>query len=74
MPAPSTPAIGSVKLPNGNVYYLKDNWAREKIGDLGNITRYLGITTTPLTDGSTINPIVINGESVTARAGDVAIY
>lgn len=74
MPTPSTPAIGSVKLPNGNVYYLKDNWAREKIGDLGNITRYLGITTTPLTDGSTTNPIVINGEDVTARAGDVAIY
>lgn len=74
MPTPSTPAIGSVKLPNGNVYYLKDSWAREKIGDLGNITRYLGITTTPLVDGSTTNPIIINGESVTARSGDVAIY
>ena len=35
---------------------------------------FLGITTTSLSNGSTVNPITINGRSVTARAGDIAVY
>lgn len=38
------------------------------------LLRYLGVTTTTLTDGATTNPITINGTSVTAREADWAIY
>lgn len=38
---------------------------------LQNATHWIGITTTTLTDGSTTNPITINGESVTAVNGDI---
>lgn len=35
---------------------------------------YKGYTTTPLVDGSTVNPIIINGASYTAVVGDMVIY
>lgn len=57
--------ISSIKLPNGRVYYLR--------GADSNI-RYLGVTTTALTDGSTTNPIAINGQLVTAESGDIVLY
>jgi hypothetical protein len=34
----------------------------------------LGTTTTELTDGSTVNPITIDGKSVTAKRNDIAFY
>ena len=40
----------------------------------GTIFKYIGTTTTQLTDGATTNPITINSESITAVAGDVAFY
>lgn len=40
----------------------------------GTIFKYIGTTTTQLTDGSTTNPITINSESITAVAGDVVFY
>ena len=46
--------------------------AESAIQALQNATHWLGITTTTLTDGSTTNPITINGESVTAVSGDIA--
>ena len=48
--------------------------AEDAISALEQFDTYLGITTTELTDGSTINPIVIAGESVTAVAGNIVIY
>ena len=36
--------------------------------------KYLGVTTTKLTDGSTTSSITIEGKSVTPKAGDVVIY
>lgn len=36
--------------------------------------RILGVTTTPLTDGATTNPIVIDGTEVMAREGDLVRY
>lgn len=36
--------------------------------------KFLGTTTTALSDGSTTNPITINGQSVTATNGCVALY
>lgn len=63
--------LWKVTLPSGNTYELKDKYARELITQLMNFDRYLGVTTTQLSDGDTTNPITISGESVTAEAGDV---
>ena len=38
------------------------------------LVKIKGETTTPLTDGSTTNPIVINGESYTAEENDAVFY
>lgn len=40
----------------------------------GDNTHYKGTTTTALENGSTTNPIVIDGESYTAVFGDVVVY
>ena len=69
-----TPVLSSVKLPSGTVYYFKDTWAREQIEQIISYTGYIGVTTTPLTDGSTTNPIIINGQPVTAASGNITIY
>ena len=66
--------ISKITMPSGNTYDLKDAWARQQIAGLSNVTRYIGVTTTALTDGASTNPITINGESVTAVTGDMAIY
>lgn len=67
--------ISKVKLANGGgEYVIKDAWAREQIAALGSPTHFIGVTTTALTDGATTNPIVIGGESVTAKSGDIVVY
>lgn len=45
--------------------------AEAEIAKLSNATHWLGITTSSISDGSTTNPITINGESVTAVSGDI---
>lgn len=67
------PDIAQITLPTGSVYNLKDNKARELIAELQANAKFLGVTTTVLTEGSTTNPIEINGEDVTARTGDWTI-
>lgn len=67
----ANPILISITLPNGNTYDIVDQGARDLIKELMNIHDYLGVTTTALVDGSTTNPITIDGESVTAIAGDV---
>ena len=59
--------ISKITLPSGTTYDIKDSAARSAKG-------WIGITTTELTDGSTTNPIVINGQSVTASAGNITAY
>lgn len=60
---------------NGSQYDLKDAEARQDIVDIKSaITgamHWAGFTTTSLEDGDTTNPIVIEGENYTAKAGDV---
>jgi len=73
-----TPVLSQITLPNGTTYNIKDAQARSDISDIwraisGGLT-FLGETTTVLTDGSTTNPITINGESVTATAGSIVLY
>lgn len=70
--------ISKITLPSGSVYNLKDAKAREDIESIiASITgglSFLGETTTPLSDGATTNPIVINGNNITAKKGDLVVY
>ena len=64
--------ISSITLPgSNNTYYLKDSEAREIIANLNSYTKYLGVTTSNITDGSTTNPVIISGVDVTATNGDI---
>lgn len=47
---------------------------RDAMSGLSGAMHFIGTTTTAISDGSTTNPITIGGNSVTAGAGDVAIY
>lgn len=71
---PDTLYLSQVTLPDGNTYNLKDSEARTAIAALEAYTDYLGVTTTTLTDGASTNPITIDGESVTAKKGNIANY
>ena len=73
MPNP-IPEISQITLPNGNTYNIKDANARERIAALESFTTYLGVTTTQLENGSTTNPIMINGTAVTAQSGNIVLY
>ena len=60
-------------------FTIKDAEARQLIEDLGHAIYWIGVTTTPLTDGATTNPISIDKgeetpESVTAKLGGMASY
>ena len=56
---------------SGAVYKLVDQGARDLIKEIMNFTEYLGVTTSAVDDGASINPIIIGGESVTAVSGNV---
>lgn len=66
--------ISKITLPSGTTYDIKDATARELIGNLDKYTKFLGVTTTALSDGATTNPITIAGASVTAVSGNIATY
>lgn len=68
------PTLSRITLPSGTTYDIKDAWSREQIEALSGYTYYMGVTTTPLTDGSTTNPVVIGGESVEAQRGAICTY
>lgn len=59
---------------DGVTYNVKDATARDAIAALEGGSYFIGVTTTPLTDGSTTNPIQVGGQSVTAKNGNIAIY
>lgn len=65
------PEISKITLPSGTTYDIKDATARAAIAGG---TVFLGITTTPLTDGATTTTIIIDGESISAINGGIAIY
>ena len=68
------PNISKIKLPSGNTYDIVDAGARDLIAALEGSTAYIGVTTTALVDNSTTNPIIIDGSSVTATSGNIAVY
>lgn len=67
----ANPEISQITLPSGTTYDIKDAYAREAIAS--NIV-YVGVTTTPLTDGATTNPITVDGESYNAKKGNLVVY
>lgn len=63
--------ISKITLPSGVTYDIKDATARAAIAGG---TTFLGITTTPLTDGATTSVIKIDNENINAVNGGIAIY
>lgn len=70
----TTPYISKVTLPSGNTYNIKDAAAREAIAALEGGSYFLGVTTTPLTDQATTNPITVDGKSVTVTNGNIVVH
>lgn len=70
--------ISKITLPNGSTYDIKDATARSTISTITNSIsggiHYRGVTTTALTDGSTTNPIKIDGVDYAPQTGDIVIY
>lgn len=66
--------ISKITLPTGTTYDIKDAEARTLIAGLSGSTSFLGVTTTELVDGSTTNPVMINGVSTTADVGGIVTY
>lgn len=63
--------ISTITLLNGRTYGIKDPVARSITA--GAIT-IVGKTTTTIEDDSSVNPIIISGESYTARANDAVFF
>lgn len=59
--------LSEIELPSGTTYKIKDSEARSA-------RQWKGITSTPLVDGSTTNPITIDNQSVTCVSGDMTSY
>ena len=66
--------LSKITLPSGTTYNIKDEEARNLIAALSSATRYLGVTTTALSDGATTKPIVIGEDSINQKGGDIASY
>ena len=66
-----SPVISEAEV-GGVTYYLKDAEARAAIDTISSYTKFLGVTTTTITD-ETGAVVVIDGEDVTAKAGDIVI-
>ena len=66
------PTISKIVLPgSATVYDLRDADAQARIATLEAYSEYLGVTTTNISDGSTTNPLTINGVNVTAKNGEI---
>lgn len=50
------------------------NEVKKAVDILSSIQRYIGVTTTELSTGATVNPILINDKSVTVVNGDAVLY
>lgn len=65
------PDIKQITLPSGTTYDLRDSRV-DSIISQG--TRWVGVTTTELADGSTTSTITIDGATHNAEIGDIASY
>ena len=69
------PDISRITLPSGTTYDIKDATAREQIAAIvgGDIIRFVGVSSTEITDGGTETP-TIGGEQYTPAVGDLVFY
>ena len=71
--AASTYGIGSVA--SGNTGLVTGGSVYSAINEaVSSVLKMQGTTTTAISDGSTTNPVTINGSSYTAKKGDVVMY
>ena len=63
--------LSKFTLKDGTVVEIKDRYARDMIT---NGVKFIGVTTTAITDRSETNPVVIGGEDYLAENGNIAIY
>lgn len=73
--------ISKLRLPSGNTYIIKDEQARTNIAtlqaainQLTSATKFIGETSTAITDGATTATISIGGANHTAAAAEIVIY
>lgn len=71
---PDTKYVSNLTATDGQTYAIKDAEARDLIAALEAYTDYLGVTSTEITDGSTTNPITIDGDQITAKKGNIVNY
>ena len=70
-----TSALGVGSVASGNTGLVTGGTVYSYVNDvLSSALKFQGTTTTALSDGSTTNPITINGSSYTAKKGDVVLY
>ena len=63
--------IKQITLPSGTTYDLRDSRVDSLISQA---TKWVGVTTTEISDGSTTSVIVIGGVDHTAQVGDITSY
>jgi hypothetical protein len=63
----------NVQLP-GIINSILGQWADDIIDRVNESARFLGVTTTEITDGSTVSTIVIDSESISVSTEDIAVY
>lgn len=68
--------ISKITLPNGNTYNIKDAEARAAIEAFsgGNAVVFMGVSSTPLTDGGTENPTIDSTAITDKAAGQLYFY
>lgn len=68
--------ISQIKLPSGSVYEIKDTEARQRIDDLVGVdaVRFMGVSSTILTDGGNEDPTIDNIIITTKKSGDLYFY
>lgn len=70
--------ISQIEIPSGEVFNIKDAAAREDISkikeSISGGVHFLGVTETVLIDGSTKNPITIEGKQHIPEKGDIVFY
>ena len=67
---PTTPYISKINLGT-LTYNIKDQWARDQIGNIGSPMHFKGVALQTLTDGGTQNAAAASGNSYAGAAGDV---
>lgn len=73
---PDKTYISQIKLPSGTTYDIKDAQAREKIAQLAGLdtVKFMGVSSTALTDGGNENPKVDGTVVTEKKTGDLYFY